>query len=416
MIGAGIFLSTGFMVQTLRPGEILLAWGIGAVLALCGVRAYGAVAVLVPESGGEYRYLSTLLHSSLGFMAGWTSLLIGFSAPMAIDALAVGAFAETLRISLDPRVTATGLILILTTAHAFQLRASLWTQNCLVALKVLLLLCFIALGLALGSWEWPTWSPPQAAESFPLGAFINNLFFIMFAFSGWNAAVYAAGEFRNPRRDIPRAMLIGCLTVTAIYLVITWIFLANLNPDESRAIFDYESTRVTLGHLVVHRLAGPLAAAGMSVVMILVFISALSAMMLLGPRVCSAMACDGFLPRLLAGTPGRPPRVAVFVQSALSILLIWTHSLTQLLLNLGAILTLFAAMTSLLLFRVTFDPKFTTKPRAIDLVAAGVYAVAALIMLYFGLRNSLSMLLWIAGLTALACIFHETASRERREW
>lgn len=412
MIGAGVFLSTGFMAQTMRPGEILLAWIIGAVLALCGVRAYSAVAVIVPESGGEYRYLSTLLHGSLGYLAGWASLLIGFSAPMAIDALAVGAFAKTLRFALQPQMTASGLILLLAVAHGSQLRASLWTQNCLVGLKVLLILFFIAVGLSLGSWEWPTWSPPQGDEIFPLSAFMNSLFFVMFAFSGWNAAVYAAGEFRNPQRDIPRAMLIGCLSVTAIYFLINWIFLANLTPEQSSAIFDYESTRITLGHLVVQTLAGPIAGIIMSGIMILIFVSALSAMMLLGPRVSSAMAHDGFLPRQLAVTAGEPPRLAVLVQSVLALLLIWSHNLTQILLNMGAILTLFAALTALSLFRVAWDSRFAVKPRTMDLMAAGVYVIAACIMLYFGFRNSLSMLLWFAGLSVITLGFY-LSSRQR---
>lgn len=135
MIGAGIFLTTGFMAQDLSPVDIMLAWAIGGMLALCGVRTYSAVAVLVPQSGGEYRFLSTLLHGSLGYLAGWISFLVGFSAPMAIDALAVGAFAQILHFPVQPRVTASLLIIALTVAHGRRLKASVLTQNFLVALK-----------------------------------------------------------------------------------------------------------------------------------------------------------------------------------------------------------------------------------------------------------------------------------------
>ena len=90
MIGAGVFLSTGFMAQQLSPRQIMLAWGIGALLALAGARAYAGIAQMVPRSGGEYRYLSALVHPALGYLAGWVSLLLGFSAPIAIDAVAAG--------------------------------------------------------------------------------------------------------------------------------------------------------------------------------------------------------------------------------------------------------------------------------------------------------------------------------------
>src|SRR5688572_3318132 len=96
MIGAGVFLSAGFMAQEMGPALIMLAWMVGTAIALAGARAYGTVAQLVPRSGGEYRYLSELLHPFLGYLAGWTSLLVGFAAPIAVAAVAAGHFANTL--------------------------------------------------------------------------------------------------------------------------------------------------------------------------------------------------------------------------------------------------------------------------------------------------------------------------------
>ena len=118
MVGAGVFLSTGFMAQSLTPGQILLAWVIGGVLALCGAKAYAEVARLVPEGGGEYRYLSSLMHPALGYLAGWASLLVGFSAPTALDAIAAGAFARAVVPALEPRLVGAVLIIVLTFVHA----------------------------------------------------------------------------------------------------------------------------------------------------------------------------------------------------------------------------------------------------------------------------------------------------------
>src|SRR5438552_14190090 len=102
MVGSGVLLSTGFMAQEMGPGLILLSWTVGAVLALAGARAYAEIATALPRSGGEYRFLSELLHPFLGYLAGWTSMLLGFSAPVAIAALAAGHFAATLNPSLSP--------------------------------------------------------------------------------------------------------------------------------------------------------------------------------------------------------------------------------------------------------------------------------------------------------------------------
>jgi APA family basic amino acid/polyamine antiporter len=406
MIGAGVLLSTGFMAQSMGPGAILLAWLVGAVLALAGARAYAQVAQMVPRSGGEYRYLSELLHPSLGYVAGWASLLVGFSAPIAVDALAAGAFAKTLSSSLDPRWVGAGLILALTGLHVMGLKASARGQNLLVALKAALVVGFAGLGLVAGENHWPTWSPPTASEGFPMAAFIGSLFYIAFAFSGWNAATYASEEFKEPKRDVPRAMLIGCALVAGLYFAVNWIFVANLTPADATAVFRYETDRVTLGHVIVQRLVGPGAGKAMSAVVILLFVSAMSAMTFAGPRVYAAMAKDGFLPKVFAGKEGRPPVASVLLQSALALVIVFTHELQQALNNVGAILTLFAALTVAGLFRARFSSSGKyPKPPLSSLAAAGLYSASAAYMLYFGFKDKTSTLLWwVLGVLAAAFV------------
>ena len=404
MIGAGVLLSTGFMAQSMGPGAILLAWAVGAALALAGARAYAAVSQLVPRSGGEYRYLSELMHPSLGYAAGWASLLVGFSAPIAVDALAAGAFAKTLSGSLDPRWVGAGLILALTVMHIAGLKASVRGQNLLVAVKAALIVGFVGLGLLGGNNQWPVWTPPAAGAGFPLAAFIGSLFYIAFAFSGWNAAAYAAEEFREPGRDVPRAMLIGCALVAALYFAVNWIFVANLTPADAAAVFSYETERVTLGHLIAQRLLGPGAGRVMSAAVILMLVSAMSAMTFAGPRVYAAMARDGFLPKVFAGREGRPPAASVLLQSALALAIVFTHELRQALSNVGAILTLFAALTVGGLFRAYFASggRFP-KPPLSSLAAAGIYSASAAYMLYFGFRDKSSTLIWwVTGVLAAA--------------
>jgi len=416
MIGAGVFLSTGFMAQDLNPMQILLAWAIGAFLALAGARAYAGIAQIVPRSGGEYRYLSDLVHPALGYLAGWASLLLGFSAPIAIDAIAAGAFAGTLAHWIDPKIFAALLIVLLTAVHAVGLRFSVRTQNTLVFIKIILVVGFMIAGLAGGQNAWPAWQPPTRHTSFPLGPFMQNLFYIAFAFSGWNAAVYAASEFKNPRRDVPRAMLLGCGLVGILYLLVNWVFVANLTPEQCEVVFTYETARVTLGHLIMKNLVGDFGAACMSVLAIVAFVSAMSAMTFLGPRVYAAMARDGFLPRRLQGKEGKPPVGAVILQGTIALFLVFAYQLGEMLNNVGAILTLFSALTVFSLFWIRFRSSNRIKPEPAALVAGFFYLILSGIMLYFGFKKSPTLNLWVGAsiLTALIGYFFARKKVEAR--
>jgi APA family basic amino acid/polyamine antiporter len=407
MIGAGVFLSTGFMAQDLTPKQILLAWAIGAFLALSGARAYAGIAQIEPRSGGEYRYLSSLVHPALGYLAGWASLLLGFSAPIAIDAFAAGAFANTLAHGIDPKLFAALLIVLLTGVHAVGLRFSVNVQNALVLVKIFLVVGFMAAGLAGGHNSWPSWQPPSHPEAFPIGPFMQNLFYIAFAFSGWNAAVYAASEFKNPTRDVPRAMVLGCGLVGILYLFVNWVFVANLTPEQCKVVFTYETARVTLGHLIMKNLVGEFGAACMSVLAIIAFISAMSAMTFLGPRVYAAMARDGFLPRILQGKEGKPPIGAVILQGAIALFLLFAYQLGEVLNNVGAILTLFSALTVFSLFWVRIRKENRVKPSFTSLAAATFYLILSGVMLYFGFKQSPTLNLWVGAsiMTALVGYF-----------
>jgi len=403
MIGAGVFLSTGFMAQDMNSQQILLAWTVGMLIAMSGAVAYSGIAQLVPQSGGEYRFLSTLMHPALGYLAGWASLLIGFSAPIAVSAMAAGAFAHTLHSGVTMAPFAVLVILALTAAHAIGMRISITAQNTLVAVKILFVVGFIVAGLIYGSNSWPEWTPPNESEGFPMGSFMRNLFYIAFAFSGWNAAIYAASEFKNPKRDVPRAMILGCLVVGILYLFINWIFVANLTPEQSRVVFTYETDRITLGHLIMQNILGDAGAACMSFFAIFAFISSASAMTFLGPRVYAAMAQDGFLPAVLKGKEGKPPVGSVVLQGAIALFLVLVYQLQEVLSNVGAILTLFSALTVFSLFWICFKRREYPRPAPLVLCAGGLFLMISVVMLYFGFIGSLTLNLWV-GICILAAL------------
>lgn len=399
MIGAGVFLSAGYMAQELSPGAILLSWGLGSLIAFAGCLAYAQVALASGRSGGEYRYLHDFIHPYLGYLAGWASLLIGFAAPIAIDAYVAGAFLSQLIAGISPKAIGISAILLLTLGHGVRVRWSKAVQNVLICLKYVLILAFVAVGLIMGSNAWPLWQPPHPSGPFPLGAILENQYWIAFAFSGWNAAIYAAGEFRKPEVDVPRAMVFGSLIVAATYLLINWVFVANLTPAQAEIVTRSEETRVTLAHLVMIDLIGPVGAAVISMVMVLVFLSALSAMTLVGPRVYAAMADDGFLPRFFRCREGEPPQGAILVQGLLALFFLQTQSILDIVKSSSAVLMLFSVVTVLSVFNL--HKKTNRTPSRISVIAAIFYAFSVSVILCFGVASSRSIFLTLLAILGI---------------
>lgn len=402
MVGAGVFLSAGFMAQDLSAGSILIAWLVGALLAMAGARAYAEVSILIPRSGGEYRYLSELYHPALGYLAGWASLLVGFAAPTAISAYAAAAFAfAVLGLEGGPvRWLATGLIAALSLLHSLGLQLSKWTQNGLVLLKGALLLSFVGVGMVFGSQRWPTWGPAGDSAGFAPMPFAMSLFYVAYAFSGWNAAAYAADEFHEPKRDVPRAMLIGCALVGVLYLLVNWVLVANLSPEQARVVYQYEEARVTLGHIVAAELLGELGSRAMSAVIAVAMLSSMSAMLLVGPRVYAEMARDGFLPSALAAPEGKPPSLSVLLQGVLAVALLHLHSIGELLSNVAGVLVLFSALVALGLFFVKRRHPNLAAPRPQALIAAAIYVGSSAWMLFNALRSNIGLLPWLAAVAS----------------
>jgi amino acid transporter len=150
----------------------------------------------------------------------------------------------------------------------------------------------------------------------------------------------------------------------------------------------------------------------MSVLAIIAFISAMSAMTFLGPRVYAAMAKDGFLPRILQSKEGKPPLGAVILQGAIALFLVFAYKLQEVLNNVGAILTLFSALTVFSLFWTRFRRKVPEKPAAIALAAGYVYLIFSGIMLYFGFKQSPILNRWV-GVSIVAALIGYFITKKR---
>lgn len=347
MIGTGIFTTTGLMIYMgAGAGDILLAWLLGGIIALCGALCYGELGANLPYSGGEYLYISRLLHPSLGFMAGWVSLLVGFAAPVAAAAMALNLYMATVIGEWPVRLMAALTILGVAILHSYDLSLGAGFQTALTLIKIALIIAFIS-GIFLGT------SGEAEANSFTVepgfllsSPFAVVLVFVSFAYSGWNAVAYIGAELKRPERTLPWSTVFGTGLVGALYLLLNYSYLAVVPAGELSGVEE-------VGSVVASRLWGPAGGQVVSSLIALTLICPISAMLFVGPRVAEAMALDGFLPSAFARLNRRNvPAYAVTFQAVIAVLVTITSSFGPLLIYIGFTLNIFAALTVASLFRL----------------------------------------------------------------
>lgn len=392
MIGAGVFTTSGFLLADLgSPLYVLLAWAVGGVQAALGAVCYGALARRIPESGGEYRFLSRALHPAAGYVAGWLSLLVGFSAPLAAAAFAFGTYARPWLGGISPAAAGSILIAVFAAVHACEVRRGAQVQNGAVLLKVALIAAFAAFSLAAG--EAPPAEPPHP---FPLAAFGVSLVWISFSYSGWNAAVYIAGEIRDPERTVPRSLILGTGLVTVLYLALNAAFVLAAPAAELAG-------RLEVGRIAARAVGGAVLEEAVAGLIALVLVSSVSSLVMAGPRVYAQMAADGYLPRRLAVVSG-PPRAAIAVQAGLALFFLWSATFEALLTWIGFTLSLStaAAVTALIVLKSREGAKMEVPgwPFVPWLFLAGVAAMTVFTVAQRPLESLVGLATIAAGLAA----------------
>jgi APA family basic amino acid/polyamine antiporter len=340
MIGTGVFTTSGFLLKDLgSPWAVLAAWVGGGLLAAAGAVCYGALARRIPESGGEYLFLSRTLHPAAGYIAGWISLLVGFSAPLAAVAYGFGEYARPWLGDFPVKVTGSVVMALFALIHAADVRRGAWLQNWIVAVKLALLFGFV--GLALNRLDA---LPPVTVGSATVPTLAVSLVWVSFSYAGWNAAVYLGGEVRNAERTLPRSMLAGTAIVTVLYLALNAVFVFSTTPDKLAG-------QLQIGRIAAEALGGLRLANVVTGVILLALVTSVSSLLMAGPRVYATMAKDGYLPRWLAASAG-PPRAAITLQFVLALLLLWSATYEMLLTYIGFTLSLSTAATVLGLMRL----------------------------------------------------------------
>ncbi len=358
MVGSGVFTTSGFILTELgSPPMVMLCWLCGGFFALTGALCYGELGAMLPKAGGEYAYLSRAFGPLPAFLSGWISLIVGFSAPIAAAAIAFATYllggsgtawyelqvggVGVLRLS---SVTLLGCITViaLSLVHFHSVHLGKRVQNLLTIFKILFVAGFIIAGFSWGNGSFEHLEQTIGADGWNPSGFAVALIFVSFAYSGWNAAVYLGSEITRPERNLPLALVGGTLLVIGLYLLLNLVFIYALPPEQM-------SGTLEVGLHAAKALFGPRMGTAFAIAIAFGLLSVLSAMIMAGPRVYYAMACDGLFFKRCGQVHGtrQTPAVSIAFQALIAIGIILSTAYDTLLIYVGFTLSL-SAMTSVI--------------------------------------------------------------------
>jgi APA family basic amino acid/polyamine antiporter len=359
MIGTGIFMTPGFIIQELgNPYVMLFCWLVGGLFALCGALCYGELGAIFPKAGGEYVFLRESFGKCMGFLSGWISLIVGFSAPIAAGAVAFAAYVfNALSFSNDfvitlslwgnsiiiisyPNILASVVIIILSLLHYYSLNIGVLVQNALTVFKIALILVFIAAGLWAGSGSVEHFSESLTVTSLFKGDFAVSLIFVSYTYFGWNAAAYLGSEIKNPTKNIPLALIAGTFLVICLYLLLNIVYIYALTSDEMSGVIE-------VGTKAAVALFGANIAIYFTLAIAIGILSALSGLIMVGPRIYYAMSKDRIFFQLFSRIDKvhQTPAYSIFLQAGIAVFLVMTSSFDKLLIYIGFTLSIFTTLT-----------------------------------------------------------------------
>jgi APA family basic amino acid/polyamine antiporter len=364
MIGAGIFTTSGLLMKDLKDPIIMIClWAVAGVIALCGALCYGELGAAIPRAGGEYIYLSRLFDPALGFLSGWVSFFAGFSAPIAASAIGfteylVRAFPALLKPGVaDPALEAAVLrkliailvIVVFTAVHLRGIEFGAKVQNFLTLLKIGLIVVLVLAGFSFGRGSMAHLF--QGGEfRFDFGGWKTiglSLMWIMFAYSGWNAAGYIGAEVKDPSRNLPRSLILGTGVVALLYLSLNLFYVYAVHPSGMGGV-------ISIAGLAVGNLFGSVFETLLSVLISFALFSSLSAFIILGPRVYYSMARDGYFFRFASDIHPkyRVPSRSILLQGAIAGVMVLLGTFDQILTYMGFSLGIFPLLAVVGVFQL----------------------------------------------------------------
>jgi basic amino acid/polyamine antiporter, APA family len=356
MVGAGIFTTSGLLMAGLHdPVVMIVLWVIGGIVALCGALSYSELGAAMPEAGGEYLFLSKLYNPLFGFLSGWVSFMVGFSAPIAASALGFSEYfcrafpglpswvsnAGLFSPAITGKLLAIAVILIFTFIHYRGIKYGARVQNVLTILKIGLILVLLIAGFSSGHGNMSNFSKGTEVAHGLAGwkTMGLSLMWIMFAYSGWNASTYIGGEIKNPSKTLPRSLLLGTGIVMLLYIGINVLYVYGIQPQKMEGV-------ISVGGLAMGNLFGKSADLVFSLLIAFALFSSLSAFIIIGPRVYYSMAKDGLFFKSAATIHKKflVPSNSILIQALIAVIMVVSGTFEQVLTYMGFALGIFPLM------------------------------------------------------------------------
>ncbi len=342
MIGTGVFTSLGFQLNAVQnTWSIIMLWVLGGLFALIGALTYAELGTNFDESGGDYVFLSKLIHPIVGYVYAWISLTVGFTAPIAISVMAMRSYLNPINPSIFNEWFGVFVIILLTAVHSISVGQSEKFQNFSTVIKIGFVLTLIILGFS--------FIPTQEITAIDFGSswkqelfipgFAVSLLYVTYAYTGWNSAAYIVDEIDDPRRNLPKALLVGTAMVTVVYVLLQVVFLKHASLAQL-------SGKVEVAFISFKNLLGTKGGNWISYFIAIQLIATVSGYLWIGSRITFAMSKEHSLWSKIAvkSKNGIPVR-ALWLQAAISIALTLTGTFEQVLLYASFVLQLMGTLT-----------------------------------------------------------------------
>ncbi len=345
IVGSGIFINPYVVAQQVHtPALILGAWILGGIVGIGGAFVWAELAATLPAVGGQYAYLREAYHPAVAFLYGWVLLLVIQTGGMAAVAITFARyFLELTGIHTPDWTIATVTLGTLTLINCFGVKTGGRTQSILMALKIVAIAALVIAGATLAGKQVVASS--AADRQWSVSSFGGAMVPVLFAYGGWQTANFLAGEVKEPKKNLPRGLLLGVLGVVLLYLGVNWVCLRALGPHALAAT----ATPAT----AVMRLAlGSWGATFVAAAIAISTLGFLSQSILTAPRVYFAMADDGLFFRAVAWLHPRTrvPVIAIVLQSIWTVVIALTGRYEQILNYVIAMDFLFFGLTATTIF------------------------------------------------------------------
>jgi basic amino acid/polyamine antiporter, APA family len=344
----------------------LALWAAGGAYALLVALTLAELALITERSGGPYVFVRAAFGNAAGFLTGWIDW-VALCGIIAVLASVLGDYAVGILPELRaPEVIALLVVTLITLVHWLGVGPAAWLQSGAAVVKVAALLVFVGACMYLGTRDVSSMAFEPEREGSLLAALLVTFNAVIVTIHGSAAAVYFAGEIRNARRVLPRAVMVGVLTVLALYLLVN-LSILKVVPLATIA------SREVAADVVADRLFGPDGAVMARILVVLALISAVSAAIMTAPRILHAMGSDGTLPRPLAWVnPRGTPEMGLLATVGLAAILIVSRAHAWVMTSVGLVFVVTSMLSLAAYVRLAPAPSLRRKLAMIGIVTSGV--------------------------------------------